>query len=191
MSSQPNPEVQARLPILDEVLERHASQIGKDFSAYRNHAYRVANLSLAMLGPAQGTDDEAHRLRTISLAAAFHDLGIWTDDTFDYLPPSRRLAREWIEANGGQVDVAEVESMIEHHHKITSFKGDNGQLVEAFRRADWVDVSLGVLPSGLARDFLRKLHDAFPTAGFHLRLLQLTGKRTLRHPLSPLPMMRL
>ncbi|WP_371367777.1 hypothetical protein ACA097_00630 [Pseudomonas sp. QL9] len=181
-------EVRDQLPLLDEVLDFHAAQLGRDFTAYRNHAYRIANLCLAMV---TGSDEDERLTRTISLAAAFHDLGIWTDDTFDYLAPSRRLARDWIAAKGCPVDTAEIESMIEQHHKITPFRGEGGRLVEAFRRADWADVSLGILSSGLARDFLRKLHAAFPAAGFHLRLLQLTGKRTLKHPLSPLPMMRL
>ncbi|HEU0054861.1 MAG TPA: HD domain-containing protein, partial [Longimicrobium sp.] len=73
---------------LDEVLDAHAAELGADFTAYRNHAYRVANLCLALAPDAPG------RVEKIALAAAFHDLGIWTDGTFDYLPPSVRLARE-------------------------------------------------------------------------------------------------
>ena len=34
----------------------------------------------------------AERLEKIAIAAAFHDTGIWVDGTFDYLPPSIRLA---------------------------------------------------------------------------------------------------
>ena len=38
------------LPIVEEVLNDHASQLGHDLIAYRNHVYRVVNLCLAVLG---------------------------------------------------------------------------------------------------------------------------------------------
>ena len=56
---------------LDEVLNAHAAALGGDFAGYRNHAYRVMNLCLA-LSPIR-----ADR-KKIAIAAAFHDLGIWT-----------------------------------------------------------------------------------------------------------------
>ena len=34
-------------PTLDALLQAHAGVLGRDFTAYRNHAYRVANLCLA------------------------------------------------------------------------------------------------------------------------------------------------
>ena len=75
-----------RLPTLDAVLGAHAAALGRDFDGYRNHAYRVANLCLAQSPPS------ALDVEKIAIAAAFHDLGIWTDRTFDYLEPSVRLA---------------------------------------------------------------------------------------------------
>ena len=37
------------IPIVDGVLEAHATELGGDFTAYRNHAYRVANLCLPLV----------------------------------------------------------------------------------------------------------------------------------------------
>jgi hypothetical protein len=34
------------------------------------------------------------------IAACFHDLGIWTDHTFDYLSPSAGLARDYLQRYG-------------------------------------------------------------------------------------------
>jgi len=34
----------------------------------------------------------------IAAAAVFHDLGIWTDRTFDYIAPSIAIAREYLVA---------------------------------------------------------------------------------------------
>ena len=74
-----------RLDPLDRVLETHASALGDDFNAYRNHTYRVVNLCTALSPCADAS------LEKVALAAAFHDLGIWTNGTFDYIAPSITL----------------------------------------------------------------------------------------------------
>ena len=38
------------LPTVDDVLEKHASELGRDRTGYRNHVYRVVNLCLAIVG---------------------------------------------------------------------------------------------------------------------------------------------
>lgn len=176
------------LPLLDEVLSHYAAQLGGDFEAYRNHAYRVANFCWVLAGP-RASDEEA--LRTISLAAAFHDLGIWTDGTFDYLAPSRRLANEWLASRERTESADVIGTMICQHHKLTPWCGNGSPLVESFRRADLVDVSRGLVAAGLSRELLREVAAEFPNAGFHRLLLKLSFNQFIRHPLNPLPMMRL
>ncbi len=170
---------------LDEVLDAHAAELRGDFTAYRNHAYRVANLCLAL------SPDTPGRVEKIALAAAFHDLGIWTDGTFDYLPPSVRLAREHLARTGRPEWADEVAAMIDGHHKVTPIRGAPGSLAEPFRRADWIDVLRGARTFGLRRSFLREVFAAWPDAGFHWRLVQLTFRRLRTNPLDPLPMFRL
>jgi hypothetical protein len=173
-----------QLPLLDELLQKHAPQLGGDMAAYRNHCYRLVNFAHAL---ATGDADQQDKL---SIAAAFHDLGIWTHGTFDYLPPSEQLAREWLPSVSRADWADEIAAMITQHHKITPCAPRQTALVEAFRQADWVDVSAGVLRHGLPRAFIRDIQSAFPDAGFHLRLLKLSARRLRTHPLSPLPMMR-
>jgi hypothetical protein len=170
---------------LDEVLDGHAGVLGGDFTAYRNHAYRVLNLCVAQ--PA-GADAE---LDKTAIAAAFHDLGIWTDGTFDYLQPSVRLARAHLVRAGRSAWEPEITEMILQHHRISGYRGALGPLVEAFRRADWVDVSRGLFAFGLSRKLIRAVFSTWPDAGFHKRLLQLELTRLRTHPWSPLPMVRL
>lgn len=157
---------------------------GGDFTAYRNHAYRVANLCVALSpdGPAQ--------LEKIATAAAFHDLGIWTERTFDYLRPSVRLACAHLGRTGKGGSAAEVTEMILQHHKITPYRGDLLRLVEPLRRADWVDVSKGLFTSGLPREFLGEVFSTWPGVGFHRRLVRLGLGRLRTHPWNPLPMVR-
>jgi len=173
-----------RLAPLDDLLWKHAPAIGDDMPAYRNHCYRVVNFANAL---ATGDSDQQDKL---AIAAAFHDLGIWTHGTFDYLPPSEQQARDWLPSVQRADWADEIAAMITQHHKITACAPHQTALTEAFRQADWIDVSLGILRHGLPRSFIREVQAAFPDAGFHLRLIQLSAKRALHHPLSPLPMMR-
>jgi hypothetical protein len=171
-------------PLVDEVLSSFAKNLGPDFSAYRNHVVRVLNFLFA-IAPAFREAGEH-----VVVAAVFHDLGIWTDGTFDYLAPSRRLAREYLEVRGRQHHAPEVEAIIEEHHKLRPYRGPFSPTVESFRRADLVDISLGVIRFGLSSKFVCAVRTSFPNAGFHARLAALTGRQFLRSPLRPLPMLR-
>jgi hypothetical protein len=170
---------------LDELLHAHRAVIGRDFAGYRNHTYRVVNLCVAQ----SSADHE--QLEKIAIAAAFHDLGIWTDGTFDYLAPSARLASAHLSSTGRAEWTAEITDMIVQHHKISAYRDESRSLVEAFRRSDWVDVSRGLITFGLSRSLLRELFAAWPSAGFHKRLVSLELTRLRTHPWNPLPMMRL
>ena len=172
------------IPTLDRVLCAHAAELGGDFVGYRNHAYRVANLCIALAPP--GPD----RIEKIAVAAAFHDLGIWTHRTFDYLRPSVRLARTYLVESGRPEWIAEVERAILEHHKLSAAQADPGWLVEPFRKADWIDVSFGAVRFGLSIRIVSRIRSTWPSAGFHRRLLQLAIKRVWTNPLAPLPMMR-
>jgi len=170
---------------LDAILDRHASDLAADFTAYRNHAYRVATLCASQAGSAP------EALEKIAIAAAFHDLGIWVDHTFDYLDPSVRLAREHLLASGRAAWVPEVTATILEHHRITQYRGAHTWLVEPFRRADWMDVSGGLITSGLSRDLFRAALARWPRAGFHRLLVRLEWRHVRSHPLNPLPMLKL
>src|SRR5262249_25802944 len=126
----------------------------------------------------------------IAIAAAMHDLGIWTAHTFDYLPPSIELATAHLRRGGRAEWTAEITATIGEHHKLSMDRENPDWLVEPFRRADAVDVSRGVIRFGLPRSLLRQVFSTWPDAGFHRRLAQLALQRLQSHPLSPLPMVR-
>ena len=168
---------------LDDVLGAHGPALGNDFAGYRNHAYRVMNLCLA-LSPAGDR-------RKIALTAAYHDLGIWTAATFDYIPPSVELANAHLAASGRSPWAPEIEAMIRQHHKLTHYRPHSDWLVEPFRKADLIDVSRGLVTFGLPRELVKDVFVQWPSAGFHKRLVQLSLSRLASHPLSPLPMVRL
>jgi hypothetical protein len=171
------------VPTVEEVLDDHASELGQDLIGYRNHVYRVANLCLAIVG-------DRRELEKIAVAAVFHDLGIWTNQTFDYIAPSAAVAREHLAARGQADWIPEIEAMIVNHHKVTPSGANPPSLVESFRRADWIDVSRGFRTFGLPRTLIAAVAATWPNAGFHRRLVKLTIDRFWKHPLSPLPMVK-
>jgi hypothetical protein len=171
-------------PTVEQVLSDHASVLGRDHVAYRNHVYRVVNLCLAAAG------ENPVELEKLAVAAVFHDLGIWTNQTFDYIAPSVVLARQHLAGRGLADWIPEIDAVIVNHHKVTSSRADQWRLVELFRRADWVDVSKGLRTFGMPRTCIAAVVAAWPDAGFHRRLVALTIDQWRQHPLNPLPMVK-
>lgn len=171
--------------LLDRLLDPYAAMVGDDFAAYRNHACRVA-IFHSLLNP-QAEDQDLLKLAT---AAAFHDLGIWSAQSFDYIDPSVQLATEFLSAQSRMDLLDDVSAMIRAHHKVTPCCGGIMQSAEQFRRADWIDVSAGVFNFGISRRAIAQVRAHFPSAGFHKLLLKLSFKRAATHPLSPLPMLQ-
>ena len=102
-----------------------------------------------------------------------------------------RARTRYLVARGREDWTAEIEGMIADHHKITPSTADPDSLIEAFRRADWIDVTRGLRRFGIPRPFVARLFATWPSAGFHWRLVTLTLDRFRSHPLTPLPMVRL
>jgi hypothetical protein len=179
-----------RNPSIDEILEAFRDALGPAKVAYRGHVYRVFNCARWLLG----TDAEDSSL---AIASAFHDVGIWSDRTFDYLAPSIARAEAYLEAASAarpssSASAATVARIIAQHHRLRRVRGPSpAPLIEAFRLADRVDVSRGWLRAGLSRERLRELVTVFPYAGFHGELVRVACAWFLRHPLRPLPMLRL
>lgn len=169
---------------IEEILGLYAPAIGRDYARYRNHVYRVF-LNCLLMDPEEGHSD------AYAIAAAFHDMGIWTKNTIDYLDPSIAEAKLYLDKRGESDLFEEVGAMILWHHKVSVYKGPFQQKVETFRRADWIDVSLRLITFGTDRRQLRANSRALPNAGFHWFLVKKISANLLRHPLRPLPMFRI
>ncbi|MEE4025274.1 hypothetical protein V1Y59_19475 [Gordonia sp. PKS22-38] len=165
-------------PLIDDVLARHRDALGPDERTYRNHVYRCANYQRTLL------DDDLPD--SAVLAWAVHDLGIWTARTFDYLGPSAALGDELAaEFAIGEPELAR--TMVCDHHGL---RARTDPVVETFRLADRVDVSHGLLRSGLDADFVARVVERFPYHGFHAFLVRAGLRHALTHPTRPLPMFR-
>ena len=173
-------KIENEIPLLEEILNERKSEIGGDFAGYKNHVYRMVNFCFAL-----DTGLTAQEREKIVIAGCFHDIGIWTGATFDYLPPSIEAARKYLTDSNREKWSAEIALMIDEHHKLREYQAD--RLTEVFRQGDLIDFSLGVFKCGLPKDYVRAVKKQFPNNGFHKFLVKLAGGWICRHPLNPLP----
>src|SRR5665647_1115347 len=127
-------------PTLDDLLQPWHDALGRDRRAYENHVRRILALceSVAAAAAVPASDEVRHAWL---VAAAFHDLGIWSAGTWDYLDPSVALAQAWLTEHEQDELVPLVTRMIREHHGLRP-RGPATDPVEIFRRADVVDVWL-------------------------------------------------
>lgn len=161
-------EVVSTSPVVEEHLSKFRSIIGDDYEGYKGHIYRVLSYTLHFLG------SEGHKYRkAIEVALVYHDIALWTDSKLNYLGPSFDQAKK----NAGGFTEEEMDlihDMIIYHHKITPFQSAMGsqhdEVVNAVRKADWIDATMGIVSHGMSRANIRKVSDAIPEAGFHATL---------------------
>ena len=168
---------------IEELLQKFESAIGVDYDRYNNHVYCVF-LNCLLLDSSK-TNEEKY-----AIAAVFHDIGIWTDHTFDYLNPSIEQVKIYLTETGKQDWIDEISQMIYWHHKLSTYQGKYEKTVETFRKADWIDVSLGVLTFGADNQQIKENRKKLPNLGFHLFLIKETAKNFVRHPFKPLPIFK-
>ncbi len=177
-------DIEQNIPLLEEILSDWKALIGSEYDGYRNHVYRMIHLCLAL------KDCNEQEREKIIIAAAFHDIGIWVDDTLDYLPPSIPPATAYLKENNREDWAEEITLMINEHHKLREYKNAAYPLVELFRKGDLVDFSLALFTFGIPKPYIKAVKAAFPNAGFHKNLAKRAARWFFKHPLNPAPMMK-
>lgn len=129
--------------------------------------------------------------KKIEVALAFHDLGLFTEDTVDYLPSSMALADSYVKEHNLASWQAEIALMIGEHHKITPFHSSQYPLVEVLRKADLVDFLLGMVRHGVKKEVIKALKREFPNAGFHKMMAKEQLAWLKSHPKHPFPIFKL
>jgi len=175
-------------PLIDELLEARRNLFGGNadvFTGYRNHAYHILNFARQWVGA------DAERDEKLAVCGVFHDIAAWPDGNLDYLDPSADLADAYLDQTGRSAWKTEMRLMIEMHHKLTAYRGDKHETVEAVRRADWCDVSFALFRFGLSKTFVDEVRREFPLGSFYPgHVYKVIGKWMIRHPLNPAPIMR-
>jgi hypothetical protein len=166
------------------ILGAFKDQLGKNYSAYKNHLIRVILFCSELK---KLTEVE---LEKIIVAASFHDLGLWTENTLDYLTPSETLAEKYLQEKHLSEWKEEIVYLISEHHKLTPYKNQKFPLVEIFRKADLIDLSMGLISYGISSNQIKTIKRKFPNEGFHKFLFLFYWKWLLRNPLHPFPILK-
>jgi hypothetical protein len=182
----PPPELVRDHPLVEQILDAHSDRAGGDeagWKGYRGHVYRVLNLARALAPESPDRDDK------LAIAGAFHDLEAFR--SLDYLAASITAQDAWLQSTGRAEWADELAVVVAEHHRVTPYRGAHAPLAEAFRVADFADVSQGLVHPGLPRAYVKAVRGAFDVGPFFTRLVpRAVARHVVRHPLDPMPHMR-
>ena len=155
---------------VEALLAPFRERIAGDYAGYRGHIYRVLTYAMHFL---QG--ETTHR-PAIEAALVYHDIGLWTDRELAYLEPSIRRVIADNAAHGWGLDPDLLARLIHWHHKILPYRGSHSAVVNAVRKADWVDATGGLIRHGLTRAEIAAVTAEIPEHGFHQSLNRLAAE---------------
>jgi hypothetical protein len=161
--------------VLDAELENLRQHFPEaDYVKYRNHCLRVLSFAKHFL-PTSVYEVYPNAMNIIAMALAYHDVALWTDRKLNYLEHS--VMRMEVDVGKDRIfttdHVSIAREIILYHHKFTSFHSSNNAaeaMVNAVRKADWADATMGVIPFGLPTDLLELAYIKVPSYGFHAML---------------------
>jgi hypothetical protein len=168
---------------IDTILHTYQPYLGAHYEKYRNHVCRVFH-------NCRHIDPDHNNEEKYAIVAVFHDIGIWTNNTIDYLEPSIVQLDIYLKKTGRGQWLDECNAMINWHHKTSPYTGPFQQTVETFRKSDWIDVSLGFRTFGVNKQHISHNRQQYPNRGFHWFLMKKLLKNLFIHPLRPLPMFK-
>jgi hypothetical protein len=176
------PEILHSLPVAEEILESHRQRARGDdagYDAYKAHVYRVVNFARAL------TPDRPDRDDKLAIAAAFHDVAAF--DTLDYLVPSIQAQDAWLQRTGREAWSDELALVVAQHHRLSGYgpTRPHAPLVEAFRRADLVDVSQGLIRFGIPSSYVKEVRAAFDASVFFKRVIPTGTLNAIRRHQQP------
>ncbi len=154
-------------PRVEELLAPYQTTIGSDYAGYRNHVYRVITYALHFLNNAPEYE------QLVETAFVYHDIGLWTNHELAYLEPSETVALIDNDKFGWGLDPNALRGAIHWHHKLFRYKGAYQDVIEACRKADWIDATRGWVRKGMSRSAIARVESTFPNCGFHNALLRL------------------
>ena len=178
-----NDAVQTAHATVDALFEQHRGAFGRDHESYRGHVHRVLGLVAHQL------DIPPAAARAVGVAAFHHDVGIWLDHTWDYLPCSTTRAVESLAPDDRHLAPL-VEAIIGEHHRLRRARGDD-PLAEAFRRADMADIYHPLAPvPARSRPRYAELVASYPYGRFRRMLLRAFLRGLRENPRRPMPMVK-
>ena len=163
----PDITIKIKRPRVEEFFAPYRTLIGHDYDGYRNHVYRCITYAMHFL------DNAPEHEQIVETAFVYHDIGLWTDQELAYLEPSETVALRDNDKHGWGLDPDALRGAIHWHHKVFKYKGIHADVIEACRKADWIDATQGWCRKGMPRSAIARVESTFPNCGFHNTLLRL------------------
>jgi predicted hydrolase (HD superfamily) len=129
-----------------------------------------------------GAREEAVDREVLLIAGLLHDVGLYDAASHGgvYVREGAEFTAEILRARGWDEDrIRLCFDAIERHHDLRS-QWNRGAEVELIRRADLVDLSAGLVPFGLSREWIRDLFKSISRDGTY-RTIGYEVARVLRH----------
>ena len=167
-------------PTIAQILVKFKKELGQDYTPYLNHAKRVYEYALVLLLQKEG--------KKLGIASAFHDLDIWVSHKLDYLDGSANMARDYIKQKNLDLLPDEIAFIINNHHKFRRIKGNVE--AEAFRKADLVDLTSGLIHYNIPISIISETEHRFPRLGFTSLITKKVVRWAITHPFRPFPMLK-
>ncbi len=159
--------IKTNRPRVETLLKRFRDVLGDDYDGYRNHVYRTITYAMYFL---HNSADHEPLVETVFV---YHDLGLWTHRALAYLEPSEALALDDNDKYGWGFPPEALTGAIHWHHKVFRYRGPHAQVIEACRKADWIDATQGWFRKGIDGASIRRVEAAFANCGFHRSLLRM------------------
>jgi hypothetical protein len=167
LSPMSNIVIKLKRPRVEQLFAPYEQVIGDDLPSYRNHVYRTITYAMHFL------DNLADYEPVVETVFVYHDIGLWSDHELAYLEPSEALALADNQKYGWGLNPDLLRGAIHWHHKILRYQGPHQKVIEACRKADWIDATQGKLRKGMSRVAIADVEAAFPNLGFQDMLLRL------------------
>jgi len=159
--------IKTERPRVEVLFAPYRTIIGSDYDGYRNHVYRTITYAMHFLNNAPQHE------QLVETAFVYHDIGLWTDHELAYLEPSEVVALEDNKKYSWGLYPEALSGAIHWHHKVFPYKGTHQDVIEACRKADWIDATQGWVRKGMSRSAIAQVESTFPNCGFHKALLRL------------------
>lgn len=160
-------------PHLDDELFSLASAVGHDFGAYRNHCLRVLTFTKYFL-PASFEKDFPGAIDLAATSIPYMRTGLWKEtktNPLNHVESSKDHIDAALKASFTPPEMDILRAIVLQQHKITDYAGMDSEkgniLVNAVRKANWVDITMGLVRFGLPASLLEAAYEELNSAGFH------------------------
>lgn len=180
---------------MDACLSKYKQEFGGAYDVYRNHCLRVLSFARYILITESGfSDAQVQRaMPLMEVALAYHDMGLFTDLTLEYLDPSAARAERDLKDTLSADDLLLVQNIILWHHKVSPWSGadvEGNAIVNAVRKGDWIDATTclfggAFVRKGVSSGNIVAAHTDLPEMGFGKFLMAIMPWGSYASKLNP------